>query len=303
MTALWRLSVKVAITEKVLARVFINRIFALAIGMEQPPKSIHREMLRPFFNLSAILAAFLTNVLANVAPINGRTIGDIANTTFAGVLVIPANYAFAIWGLIYVGLIGFGIYQFLPPGLRSPRLHRMGYWLIVASLAQIVWVFLFQFQQFVLSFMAMLAILVSLIAIYWRLDIGGDRISLRQRWLCDYPLSLYLGWISVATIVNGATTLYAVGWNGWGLSPQVWTIAMLAVAGAIGAVITLQRDDPVFPLVLIWAFVAISVRQGDRATISMTAIGLAIAIGLLWLLARLRRQLSSQTSDRQHNQS
>jgi hypothetical protein len=133
------------------------------------------------------------------------------------------------------------------------------------------------------------------------LDIGGDRISLRQRWLCDYPLSLYLGWISVATIVNGATTLYAVGWNGWGLDPQVWTIAMLAVAGAVGAIATLQRDDPVFPLVLVWAFVAISVRQGDRPIISFTAIGLAIAIGLLWLLVRLRRQLSSQMSDRQHN--
>lgn len=255
---------------------------------------INQDTLRQFLNLTSILAAFGINVLANVAPFNGLTIGEISNTVFREVLITPANYAFAIWGLIYLGLISFGVYQALPAQRQSQNLQRMGYFLVLASMAQIVWVFVFQYQLFTLSLAAMLAILVALIVIYLRLEINLKRVSRTEKWLVCIPISIYLAWISVATIVNVATTLYNLGWNGWGISPESWTAIALITSAAIAAIISIQRADIAFVLVIVWAFVAIAVRHANIQLITRTAGGLAIALVILLIFSVLRRRNSHE---------
>jgi hypothetical protein len=255
---------------------------------------LDRDILRQFLNLTAILAAFGINVWANIAPINGLTIGAISNTFFQDVLIIPANYAFAIWGLIYLGLITLGVYQVLPNQRENPRLRRMGYFLVVASLAQIAWVFSFLYRLFTLSLVAMVAILLPLIGIYLRLGIGLARVSRPQKWQVNIPLSIYLAWISVATIVNVALTLYRLGWGGWGISPVVWTVIVLIVGAAIAATVSIQRADIAFVLVIVWAYVAIAVRQADVLAITITAGGGAIALILLLLWSVLRRSAGNE---------
>lgn len=249
---------------------------------------LDQNRLRRFLNLLAILAAFAINVLANIAPLNGQTIGKISNTVFQDVLITPANYAFAIWGLIYLGLISLGVYQ-----LRSRRqqdsLRKIGYLLVWASLAQIAWVIVFQYQLFTLSLLAMLAILLPLIGIYLRLEIGLRSVSRAEKWLIQVPLSIYLAWISVATIVNVATTLFALGWNGWGINPAVWSAIALCTAGAIAAKIGIQRADLAFVLVIVWAFIAIAVRQANIPLIALTSAGLALALILLIIFNLSRR--------------
>src|SRR5919199_6186904 len=101
--------------------------------MKESTTYFKRDILRQVLNLLAIFAAFAVNVLANVAPINGLSIGEISNTFFKEVLITPANYAFAIWGVIYLGLITFGVYQVLPAQRQNPSLRRMGYLLVLAS--------------------------------------------------------------------------------------------------------------------------------------------------------------------------
>jgi hypothetical protein len=257
--------------------------------MRQSTKNLVGDILRQILNLTAILAAFGINVLANIAPFNGLTIGEISNTFFTEVLITPANYAFAIWGVIYLGLIAFGVYQVLPAQRQNLSLRRMGYLLVLASLAQIVWVFFFQYRLFTLSLVAMVAILLPLIEIYLRLGIGYERVSKREKWFVHIPLSIYLAWISVATIVNVALTLYNLGWSGWGISAEVWTAIALITGAAIAAIVSLQRADVAFVLVIVWAFVAIAVRQANILMIAATAGGLAIALVLLLLLGLLRR--------------
>jgi len=252
-------------------------------------KSLDHTVLRQWANLIAIIAAFGINVFANIAPVNGLSIGDISNRFFSEVQIIPANYAFAIWGLIYLGLISFGIYQVLPAQRDNPHLRQIGYFLVVASLAQIVWIFLFEYQRFVLSLVAMLVILLPLIAIYWRLRIGEQRVSRQEKWLVHIPLSIYLAWISVATIVNVAIAFYSLGWRGEPLSPEIWTVIMILVGGGIAATIARKRVDIAFPLVIIWAFIAIAVRQANQPLIAMTAGGVALGLGLFLLLGWLRR--------------
>jgi hypothetical protein len=236
---------------------------------------INQDGLRQWANFLAILAAFGTNLWANVAPLNGLTIGEISRTFFSDVLIIPANYAFAIWGLIYLGLISLAIYMVLPRSQTLPRLKQMGYYLVVSSISQIIWVFLFQFQLFALSVIAMAGILVPLIVLYLRWDINLTTLPSTQKWLINYPISIYLAWISIATIVNVASALDAADWSSWGINPQVWTAIMMAVGTIIAITVTWQRRDKIFGSVFVWALLAIAVRQWENTYLGIMAIVLA----------------------------
>ncbi len=236
--------------------------------------------------LIAILATLTINVLSNFFPPRGANIGQIANTTLLGVQITPANYAFAIWGLIYIGLIAYGIYQLRPAQRRDPTLQRVSTLLIVACVAQIVWVYLFTMSLFWFSVIAMLVILLSLIGAYLQLGIGKARVLRDRFWFAHIPFSIYLGWISVASIVNVASALYISNWNGWGISGAIWTAIMLVVATAIAAIIAMQRADITFTCVFIWAYIAIAIRQIDNPIIWITAVLGAIVLGSLLVFSR-----------------
>ncbi|MEC4812074.1 MAG: tryptophan-rich sensory protein [Scytonema sp. PMC 1069.18] len=256
--------------------------------MQQSDSHLNQDFLRQLAVLAAIIGAFLINVLSNIFPLNGLNIGEISNTLFKNVLIIPANYAFAIWGLIYLGLFALGIYQFLPSQRQDSDLRNIGYLLVVACLAQIIWVYLFLSRLFFLSVIAMLGILLPLIGIYLRLDIGRRVVSRAKKWCVHIPISIYLGWISVATIVNVACALYSVGWSGWGLSAEAWTVIMLLVAAGIATAIAIRHQDIAYTGVIVWAFVAIAVKHWNIPTLGITALVLAIALTLLAIIQQMR---------------
>ena len=251
-------------------------------------------IIRQIVTLIAILAAFGTNVWANINPINGLTIGGISQTIFGDVLITPASYAFAVWGLIYLGLISFAIYQALPAQKSDALLRKIGYKIAIASIAQIIWVFCFLYRQFGASMIAMLCILLPLIGAYWSLPFK-TRSSRTQRWLVRTPISIYLAWISVATILNGALVLESWEWTGWGISAPIWTVIMLLIAGLIAHFVTLPRLDFAYAGVFIWGAIAIAVRNRNTvfvaenfdtlpaSVISGTAIGLSISLIVLLL--------------------
>lgn len=226
----------------------------------------------------AIIATLLVNTLSNFFPPGGQNVGEIANTILAGVLITPANYAFIIWGLIYVGLIAYGIYQLQPTQQRNPQFWKINKLLIAACIAQIIWIFCFTLQFFYLSILPMLGILVSLLGIYVTLGIGEGRSSWQQRWLVQIPFSVYTAWISVATIVNVASALYAAGWEGWGLSHAAWTAIMLVVGGVVAGSIAVNLRDLPFVLVFAWAYGAIALRHSDIPTIWMTAVVVTVVL-------------------------
>ncbi|PZV08165.1 MAG: hypothetical protein DCF21_20970 [Leptolyngbya sp.] len=242
----------------------------------------------------AVLGAVVFNTLFNRFPPGGQSVGEIANTILAGVLITPANYAFAIWGIVYLGLFAYAIYQFHPQRRQDPQLQRVNWLLIVACIAQSVWIGLFSIQQFGWSILAMLGILIPLMGIYLTLGIGRERVSRQRRWMAHIPFSLYLGWISVATIVNVASALYASNWGGWGISSVTWTVAMIVVAAIIGELVIYRHGDVAFTLVFVWAFVAIAVRQSEIPAVRWISLIVA-GVMLLWLaLVKLGLPLRSQ---------
>ncbi len=240
--------------------------------MQQSKSSNYRDLWRQIVTFVAITTAFVVNVISNIFPVGGINIGEISNTLFKDVLIIPASYAFAIWGLIYLGLFAFGIYQLLPNQRQDEDLRQVGYLLAIASVAQCIWVYLFLYRLFAVSVVAMLLILLPLIAIYLRLKIGKKTVSRSKKWYIHRPISIYLGWISVATIVNVACALYSQGWDGWGISTEIWTVIMSLIATAVAGLIAIQGEDIVYPGVTVWALVAIAIKHGNIPTLRITAI-------------------------------
>ncbi|PSR16337.1 hypothetical protein C8255_18415 [filamentous cyanobacterium CCP3] len=228
------------------------------------------------------MSAVVFNTLFNRFPPSGRSVGEISNTLLSEVLITPASYAFAIWGIIYLGLFAYAIYQFHPERRREPVIQRVNGLLILACVVQTVWILLFTFQQFGWSVLAMALLLVALIGIYTTLNIGRERVSRQRRWMAHIPFSLYLGWISVATVVNVASALYVSVWGGWGIAAVTWTVAMIVVATLIGAAVIYTRRDVAFTLVFVWALVAIAVRQSDIPAVRWAALSMAGGL-LIWL--------------------
>ncbi|MGV0105033.1 Tryptophan-rich sensory protein [Nostoc sp. DSM 114160] len=258
--------------------------------MQQSTRDNYRDLWRQLVTLAAIFGAFFINVVSNVFPLNGLSIGEISNTLFKNVLIIPANYAFAIWGLIYLGLFAFGVYQALPNQRHEPDLREIGYLLAIACVAQSIWVYLFLSRLFALSVIAMLLILLPLIGVYVQLEIGKSRVPWLKKWCIHFPISIYLGWISVATIVNVACALDFHRWNGWGISAVIWTLIMVLIATAVAAVMVIQRRDIAYTGVTIWALVAIAFKHSDNSMLRNTVLVLAIILVLTATINSLRTQ-------------
>lgn len=258
--------------------------------MKASTQKSNSGIILPLATLCAILATLTVNILSNFFPPRGANIGEIANMILQGVQITPANYAFAIWGLIYLGLIAYGFYQLRPSQRGNLTIRRVDSLLIIACIAQIAWIYLFTLRLFWLSVVAMLAILLPLIGAYLQLKTGKERVSREQKWMVHMPFSIYLGWISVATIVNIASALYISGWDGWGISASGWTAIMVIVGTAIAAMVAIQRADIAFTLVFIWAYVAIAIRQLDDPSIWITAVVAAIVLAGLLVYVRMRRK-------------
>jgi hypothetical protein len=247
-----------------------------------------KDILRQFVNIVAFVATITINGLANALPINGLTQAQISDRF--PVFFVPAGYAFSIWGLIFLLLLGFTVYQALPSQRQNPALRRIGYWFALSALANTSWIFLWHYEQFTLSLGAMLVLLVSLIAIYLRLDIGRAKVSNAMKWLAHLPFSVYLGWITVATVANATVVLYALNWDGFGLSPETWAVIMLAIGAAIAITMILTRRDVAYTLVILWAYAGIVVKQAGAPLVAGTAGAAAVAVALVLLAALVMRR-------------
>jgi benzodiazapine receptor len=242
---------------------------------------MQKGTVRQLVNLCAVMATIAVNGLANALPLNGQTTGEISDRF--RVYFVPAGYVFSIWGLIYVGLVAFAIYQALPSQRENPHLRRIGYLFVLSCLANVAWLFLWHYEVFPLTLAAMLTLLFSLIAIYLRLEIGRARVGRAERWLVRVPFSIYLGWITVATIANVTTLLDYLNWSGWGISPEAWTVIVLAAGVGIASAVSLTRGDVSYMLVIAWAFAGIGVKHADTPVVA-TAAWVATALVALMLV-------------------
>jgi len=249
--------------------------------------------LLKWLNILAFLFTVLVNGLAGSTTIlggkNTAQISDLNPT-----LITPAGYVFSIWGVIYILLGVFVVFQALPSEKGKNYQKRIGLLFALSSLLNIAWLFLWQFEYLSWSVVLMLLLLATLILIYLRLNIGKSAAPLREKLAVHVPFSVYLGWITIASIANVAVTLVSVNWDGFGIGPETWAALIIIVALLITILVTVTRKDVAYGLVIIWALVGIAVKQSENQTIVMiteiSAIIVAIALAAVILLASLKRR-------------
>lgn len=241
------------------------------------------QRLYPWLNLITTIITLVINVLSNALPFNGQTAAEITERYAA--YFVPAGYVFSIWGVIYLGLIVFSLYQVLNPQQSAPSVRRIGWLYAFSGLANCMWLFFWHYDRLSLSLVAMFALLGSLIAIYARLGVNVRPTSPQEKLYIHLIFSIYLGWISVATIANITIALTAAGWNSWGLPEAGWAVVMLIVTVAIAAVISITRRDVAYLMVLIWAFIGIAIKQARVPLVAGSAWAAAIVTALLVVLA------------------
>jgi len=247
-----------------------------------------KDTLRQTINVLAVVVTIAINGLANALPLNGLTTGEISDRF--QVYFVPAGYVFSIWGLIYLALIAFAIYQALPARRENPRLRRVGYLFAASCLANVAWLFLWHYEIFPLTLAAMVALLLCLIGIYLRLGIGRVRVPAAERWLVRVPFSIYLGWITVATIANVTSVLDYANWSGWGISPEAWTVIMLVAATGIASAVSLTRGDVAYMLVIVWAFAGIGVKHAGTPVVATAAWAATAAVAVMLVMGAVRHR-------------
>lgn len=220
-----------------------------------------RDMWRQLANILSTSGVIAFNAITISLPLNNQTSADIANR-FSNNLYFPANYAFSIWGIIYSFLIAFTIYQALPSQRQNVHVQKIGYLPLLASIFNMLWLTCFHYNAFALSMAMMIGLLVTLLRIYILLDIGGKAVSAATKWLIHVPFSLYIGWITAATVANASyVILDARGNNALLDSDVTWAVVMLIITGALGILMSLFRRDYAYGLVVIWAVWAINARH------------------------------------------
>ena len=247
-----------------------------------------KDTIRQWVTLVTVIFALTINVIAVTLPLNGQDTGEISDRF--QVYFVPAGYVFSIWSVIYLGWIAFTIFQLLPSQKENPRLRRLGYLFALSNLANAAWLFCWHYNQFGLSVLVMLTLLGLLIASYLALDVNRASVTRLEYWSVDVMFSLYLGWITVATVANITDWLYFVGWDGFGIPAQTWAVIMLAVASLLGLTMAIARRDAGYVAVLVWAFIGIAVKQASAPLVAVSAwIAAALMLGLV-IFSLLRRR-------------
>ncbi|MFA9396989.1 MAG: tryptophan-rich sensory protein [Clostridiaceae bacterium] len=214
-------------------------------------------------NFIAYVATITVNALANIIPINNITTGEVS--AHYPNLFTPAPITFSIWGLIYTLLFIFVIYQmkglFNKEKEPSELVGKIGYWFIASCIFNMLWIVLWHYKKVGLSVIIMIFLLLSLIKLYLKLQISRKKVSKKDKYFIKMPFSIYLGWISIATIANISAFLVNIDWNGFGLSPLVWTIFVIVIGTILTLLMLWFRNDIYYGFVVLWAFLGIIIER------------------------------------------
>ena len=227
----------------------------------------------------ALVFTIIFNYVSNTGVFNGKTIGNVSDQYHT--LITPAGYAFSIWGLIYLLLLGFVYYtgRSLFNANKNETdgfVEKIGWWFVVSCFANCAWIVAWLYGFSGISVSILVVAMISLVKIL--LEALKYNNSTAEKWFINIPFQIYAGWMSVALIVATTSWLHKIDWNGWGISESIWTITMIAIAAVIHLLMTWQKNAPFFAFVGAWAFIAISQSNDEGSAVYIFAIVAAVIL-------------------------
>ncbi|MDQ4044840.1 MAG: tryptophan-rich sensory protein [Chloroflexota bacterium] len=237
------------------------------------------EWFWPVVNLVGLVVVITVNVLANVMEFNGLTTSEVVNHD--PVYFQPAGWAFSIWSVIYVLLAVFVAYTFLSVGRENSRMRKISPIFLVSNIANALWIVFWHWEQWDLTLATMAVLLVSLILLYYllrrRRGIATQPATI-ERLMVWTPFSVYLAWVSVATLSNVAVWSDRTGADIWGMDGRWTAVIFLLGLVAATALMALWLRDPTYAVVIIWAAAGITLEQWDRSKLVSIAAGLTVVL-------------------------
>jgi hypothetical protein len=247
-------------------------------------------------NLFSFLVVVVVNVLATTIPLGGKTTGQLSDQYPN--LFVPAGLTFSIWGVIYILLgvyVAYGMVCSMPKSKQTNDfMERIGILFIVTCAANAGWILSWQYEVLPLSLVFMVILLLSLIAIYNKLNVGRSKAFPTEKYIVHIPMSVYLGWISIATIANVTALLVAYRWNRFGITEQFWAVVMIGIGIVLGLIMLFSRRDIFYALVVDWAVFGIFLKRTAATATPARAVIIASIIGIclltLGILAQIARR-------------
>jgi uncharacterized membrane protein YuzA (DUF378 family) len=244
-----------------------------------------------FTNISIITAItyiimIILNGLANFLPINGQTSAEVSDSYSN--LFAPAGYTFSIWGLIYILLGLFTIYQlgfFRKNELeeKEKMFKKIGIIFSISSLANALWILTWHFELIPISMILILTMLICLILI--NKEIRKWKLSFKDKMFIKIPFSIYFAWLTIASIANITVLLVSLNWNRFGLSENIWTIITLLIGLIISATVIIKNDDISYGFIIIWAYIGIYMKhispEGWNSMFPLVIVTVTISIAVL----------------------
>lgn len=235
----------------------------------------------------SVLAAACTAVGASFLQATGALRLTPAEFANAGASTVrAASYAFAIWGLIYAGLLIYAVYQLIPGWANEIVLRRFGWPSALSMLAIGAWLVAagadWRWATVALIAFAALVLIIPLAS-------PTQPTPRRDAILIATPLALLAGWLTIATALNTITVLTAEGFVQDSVATW-WANGFIGVAAAVAIVVSLRSDALAYPLPLIWGLLAVFVAERDHrpeAAGFAAACALLLAVILVWRAARL----------------
>jgi hypothetical protein len=249
-----------------------------------PARSATRDTVRHVVvAVSAVLAvvgSFFGSGAAGGTPIAEAAGGALsADAT----LIAPAGPAFAIWTLIYLGLLAYAVWQFFPSVRASTRHRVLGYPIAASMLLNAAWILSVQAGLLWVS-VAIIAVLLAVLCVAYSVCIRRPPRALADALITDGTIGLSLGWVAIATAANVTAALVESGFDGAGIAPEVWSVLVIELAAIAIAVLGVVSRGGIAPMLsaswgLGWvAFGRLSGEPHSVATGVAAIIGIALIV-------------------------
>ncbi|MDZ8201290.1 TspO/MBR family protein [Microbacterium sp. SSW1-59] len=258
-------------------------------------QAITRQVIILVSSVLAIVAAFIGSGAFFGTPIQ-EAAGGFLNSD--STLIAPGTGAFRIWSVIYTGMLAYAIWQVLPGQRHDARQERIGWWVAASLILNAVWIGVVQADLLFLSLPVIALLLIVLCRIFVILRRTQPK-NIVETIVADGAIGLYLGWVIIATVANATAILYASGFEGFGIAPEIWSAIVLGAAAVIGIALAFWGGGRLAPAAslswgIAWVAIARFTAEPYSPETGIAAIVAVVLIVLATVIARVRHDMRAR---------